>query len=415
MANILIVDDEIGIRELLSEILRDEGHDVLLAENAGAARAIRHEICPDLVLLDIWMPDSDGISLLKEWSANGQLKMPVIMMSGHGTIDSAVEATRIGALDFLEKPIALQKLLSAVKRGLAHRAMPSAPRHPTLAALTRSLALRDPRRRLAQVSESSRSVLLRVGPGSLAELAARSVQNNGGAWLDLAAQTAQLDGEQLTALTGGTVYVPELLRLTRPQRTNLIFLLDRLDRYKLHLVIATEHSREDLLADGWDANLVERLFETSLPMPGLAEIKDDIPELAGLILQQMIESGEVPMRRFSSAVLNMLRTHPWPGGYPELRATVKSLALASLETEITADDASALLVENPSVENGSTLSLDMPLREAREAFERIYFRHHLRREGGNITRLAERTGVERTHLYRKLKQLGLQPQRKGDE
>jgi FixJ family two-component response regulator len=118
MAKILVVDDEVGIRELLSEILRDEGHDVQLAENAAAARAARNAARPDLVLLDIWMPDTDGITLLKEWSAAGQLNMPVVMMSGHGTIDTAVEATRIGAQDFLEKPIALQKLLAAVKRAL---------------------------------------------------------------------------------------------------------------------------------------------------------------------------------------------------------------------------------------------------------------------------------------------------------
>ena len=111
MAQILVVDDEMGIRELLSEILADEGHTVLLAENAAAARNSRSEKRPDLVLLDIWMPDTDGISLLKEWSSAGLLTMPVVMMSGHGTIDSAVEATRVGAIDFLEKPIALQKLL----------------------------------------------------------------------------------------------------------------------------------------------------------------------------------------------------------------------------------------------------------------------------------------------------------------
>lgn len=128
MAIILVVDDEVGIRELLSEILIDEGYDVRLAENAGAARRIRNELRPDLVLLDIWMPDMDGISLLKEWHAAGHLNMPVVMMSGHGTIDTAVEATRFGAFDFLEKPIALQKLLSAVqkhssttRRRLAHR------------------------------------------------------------------------------------------------------------------------------------------------------------------------------------------------------------------------------------------------------------------------------------------------------
>src|SRR5690242_21758960 len=115
---ILVVDDEVGIRELLSEILRDEGYRVAVAENAGQARTWRKQARPDLVLLDIWMPDTDGITLLKEWAAGGQLTMPVVMMSGHGTIETAVEATRIGALDFLEKPIALQRLLATVKRAL---------------------------------------------------------------------------------------------------------------------------------------------------------------------------------------------------------------------------------------------------------------------------------------------------------
>ena len=119
MATILVVDDEMGIRELLSEILSDEGHVVEVAENAQHARDYRLQQTPDLVLLDIWMPDTDGVTLLKEWAAQGKLTMPVIMMSGHATIDTAVEATKIGALNFLEKPIALQKLLKAVEQGLA--------------------------------------------------------------------------------------------------------------------------------------------------------------------------------------------------------------------------------------------------------------------------------------------------------
>ena len=118
MATILVVDDELGIRALLSEILADEGHTIELAENAAQARACRERMRPDLVLLDIWMPDTDGITLLKEWAASGQLTMPVVMMSGHATIETAVEATRIGALDFLEKPVALQRLLATVKRAL---------------------------------------------------------------------------------------------------------------------------------------------------------------------------------------------------------------------------------------------------------------------------------------------------------
>jgi len=124
MANILVVDDELGIRDLLWEILNDEGHSVEIAENAAQARAARLRERPDLVLLDIWMPDTDGVTLLKEWSSTGALTMPVIMMSGHATIDTAVEATKIGALAFLEKPITLQKLLGAVEQGLSRSSAP---------------------------------------------------------------------------------------------------------------------------------------------------------------------------------------------------------------------------------------------------------------------------------------------------
>jgi DNA-binding NtrC family response regulator len=137
MATILVVDDELGIRALLSEILADEGHTIELAENAAQARACRERIRPDLVLLDIWMPDVDGITLLKEWGSTAQLTMPVIMMSGHGTIDTAVEATKFGAMAFLEKPITLQKLLRAVEQGLAKPPSRARPRRSTRRPATR--------------------------------------------------------------------------------------------------------------------------------------------------------------------------------------------------------------------------------------------------------------------------------------
>jgi DNA-binding NtrC family response regulator len=159
MANILVVDDELGIRDLLWEILNDEGHNVEVAENAAQARAARLREQPDLVLLDIWMPDTDGVTLLKEWSASGALTMPVIMMSGHATIDTAVEATKIGALAFLEKPITLQKLLKAVEQGLAR-------------GLARSMAAALPVLTAQQASEaavavaSSAACLAEAGPQS---------------------------------------------------------------------------------------------------------------------------------------------------------------------------------------------------------------------------------------------------------
>ena len=414
MPSILIVDDEVGIRELLSEILGDEGYSIRLAENAAAARAARHAARPDLVLLDIWMPDADGISLLKEWSASGQLNMPVIMMSGHGTIDTAVEATRIGAIDYLEKPIGLQKLLAAVKRALTSQPEGGAK---TVAALTldafpRSAPLRDLRKQLEQICARARHLLLRVGSGSLAELAARSLPGRRlGAWLDLAAINGPLDVELLQKQQGGTVYVPELARLSKPQQKNLAFALDRLERYDLRLAAATDQSPDALEASGWDPALLHRLFEISLPVPSVADVRDDIPELARQLLVHLVEAGEVPNRKLSTAALNILRTHTWPGGYGELRAAVRSLALGTLDEEIDHQDAHRLLEPQPAAHG---LHLDLPLREAREAFERIYFDYHLRLENGNMTRLAEKSGLERTHLYRKLKQLGIQTGRRSE-
>ena len=215
MANILVVDDEHGIRDLLWEILNDGGHQVELAENAAQARAARLRERPDLVLLDIWMPDTDGVTLLKEWSSTGLLNMPVIMMSGHATIDTAVEATKIGALAFLEKPITMQKLLKAVEQGLA--------------------------------------------------------------------------------------------------------------RGTLRQAIAAEAQPRDVV---------------------------------------ILESVEV-----STAV--------------------------------------AAVFQETGPQSSQVFMLDKPLREARDEFEKAYFEYHLARENGSMTRVAEKTGLERTHLYRKLKQLGV--------
>ena len=168
MAHILVVDDEHGIRDLLWEVLNDEGHAVTLAENAAQARAARAAEAPDLVLLDIWMPDMDGVTLLKEWAAGGLLTMPVIMMSGHATIDTAVEATKIGALAFLEKPVTLQKLLSAVEDALKkdepppvasapmklHAAVPAAP-VPAAAQSLQSFSLDLPLRQAKDIFEKA--------------------------------------------------------------------------------------------------------------------------------------------------------------------------------------------------------------------------------------------------------------------
>src|SRR5688572_8481122 len=184
-SDILIVDDEVGIRELLSEILQDEGYRVALAENAGQARAYRQRVQPALVLLDIWMPDTDGVTLLREWGASGQLTMPVVMMSGHGTIETAVEATKIGAFDFLEKPIGLAKLLATIARALKNSSARE-PRRVSLAMLGGSPAVREAERAIELVLAARRPVLLLAAPGTGHDTAARAVATPGAPFLPLA-------------------------------------------------------------------------------------------------------------------------------------------------------------------------------------------------------------------------------------
>ncbi|MGB8544056.1 MAG: response regulator [Azonexus sp.] len=421
MAIILVVDDEVGIRELLSEILIDEGYDVRLAEHATAARRIRGELRPDLVLLDIWMPDTDGISLLKEWHAAGHLNMPVVMMSGHGTIDTAVEATRFGAFDFLEKPIALQKLLSTVQKALKHDTHPQRP-PLTLEAFGRSAFIKEFKRRLEQAAARAPVLLLKGAVGGMAEICARTLQPPRSPWLDLSGVSSALTQEMLEKVNGGVLFVPDLAALGKMQQMNLAFAVDRLERHKLQLVAATVTSLSALAEAGWDSKLLARLGDVWVGMPPLAGHADEVPEIAGLLLTNFVERGEVQPRRFATGALNALRTQPWQNrpeaNWNDLYSLVRNLALTSLDEEISADD--VLRVMPQDEQGGQELAsliplLDQPLREARDAFEKLYFEHHLRIEGGNMTKLAERSGLERTHLYRKLKQLDVRLGKRGEE
>ena len=417
MAQILVVDDEIGIRELLSEILADEGHAVWLAENASAARKLRNEKRPDLVLLDIWMPDTDGISLLKEWSAGGLLTMPVVMMSGHGTIDTAVEATRIGAAEFLEKPIALQKLLATVKKALKHEMAPAkAPL--TLDAFVRSPLIKDLRKRLEQAAAKAPVLLLKSASSAIAELCARSLQAPQAPWFDLSTTNGALSQEMLAKASGGILFAADLASLGKLQQMNLAFALERLEKLNVMLICGTTRPVSALAETGWDPALLARISEVWLALPQLSAHADEIPEIASLLLSQLAERGEVPPRRFSVGALNALRMHRWHGDWPELQTVVKNLALTALEEEIPAEDVARILqTELKEASEAPSLQpfFEQPLREARDAFERLYFENALRLEGGNMTRVAEKSGLERTHLYRKLKQLGIQIGRRGEE
>src|SRR5213083_1813120 len=389
MAQILVVDDEVGIRELLSEILSDEGHQVMVAESAGDARRLRERARPDLVLLDIWMPDTDGITLLKEWAASGQLTMSVVMMSGHGTIETAVEATRIGALDFLEKPIALQRLLATVKRALRNPEATPSPQL-TLAALGRSGVLADAKKRLAQLAQLAAPLMLRGERGMRAEM------------------LAEPPSELLAKAAGGVLFLADLSRLERAEQRHLEFLLPRADKYKARVVSFSPLDVRALVEKHeFDPELCTRLAELTLKLPAVREFAEDVPDLASLMLAQLVEARVCPPRRLAIAALNALRHHSWPGNLAELESVVKDLAFTTLEEEIQLHDVERVLGARGSPGALPEIALDRPYREAREAFERVYFENLLAREHGSMSRVAERSGLERTHLYRKLKALGL--------
>jgi two-component system nitrogen regulation response regulator NtrX len=419
---ILVVDDEVGIRELLFEILSDEGYGVRVAENAQTARAARKEMRPDLVLLDIWMPDIDGITLLKEWAGSGLLTMPVVMMSGHGTIDSAVEATRIGAFDFLEKPISLPKLLATVGKALAGgKTLPKTGL--TLVNLGRARIVQELRQRLDQVVRLRTPVLLIGSTGCGFELCARHLHIPNTPWVvpESVDWLASNPFEPLNEARDGTLFLPEISMLGKAEQKGLLQLLGKLEKFNVRLICAATGPLPAMAEDGrFESAVYHQLSGLTIRVPSLADHPEDIPDIASTLLTQLVDANEVPLRTLTVGALNVMRNLDWPGNLPVLQNVVKTLALTTLGNDISGDDVNRVAREfnlgpREQVTTEVGVSLDLPLRDAREQFEKQYFLHHIRREEGNMSRVADRVGLERTHLYRKLKQLGIRPSGKGED
>ena len=387
---ILIVDDEVGIRELLSEILQDEGYRVALAENAGEARAYRQRQQPALVLLDIWMPDTDGVTLLREWGAAGLVTMPVIMMSGHGTIETAVEATRIGAFDFLEKPIGLSKLLATISRAFKTAAAKE-PRRISLSMLGTSAAVRETERALEALASTRKAILIVGEPGTGHDIAARALQlpdapfvvlENGARFLSNPLALIEEAHE-------GVIYCAEIGQYGKAEQKGLAFLLGKLDKHNVTLVATSAEPLGNLATEGkFDAALLSQLSAAAIMLPPLRTRRDDRGRLAAT----------------------------W-GNLDHLASVIENLQV--VRGDIRIEHVKRLLGEavaqNRAIAPEITARFfDLPLREAREAFERIYFEQLLGREQSNMSKVAEKAGLERTHLYRKLKQLNIRFSRRGD-
>ena len=419
-SDILIVDDEVGIRDLLSEILQDEGHTVTVAENADTARQLRQQTRPAMVLLDIWMPDCDGITLLKEWAKSGQLTMPVVIMSGHASIDTAVEATKIGALDFLEKPISLQKLLSTVDRALKYGQMQAAS-NLSLDKLGNSPVIKELNLQLERAAKIQAPVLLTGESGSPFELVARYFHKSNTPWVEPSKieQITDAPVELLQKANGGILYVGDIAQYSKTVQQGIGFMLSKAERYHVRLVCACSQPLQDMLTDpNQDSKLLNTLSSLMVSIPPLRNQMDDIVFLVDQIVTELAESQKIPVVKFSTAALNALRQYDWPGNLAQLRSVVKSLALTAEKSDVDADAVATILSQftlSQPTEMVGGFNFDLPLRELREELERRYFEYHIAQEGHNMSRVAQKVGLERTHLYRKLKQLGIQFSRRQSD
>ena len=294
-----------------------------------------------------------------------------------------------------------------VKRALRNPESAATPEF-SIAALGRSPALAEAKKRLAQLAGSGAPLLLRGERGMRAELFARMLAAPGAPFLAGGELLSRPPSELLAKAAGGVVFIPDLSRLGHAEQRNLEFLLPRAEKHRVRVVSFSPFDVRTLAEKcDFDPELGARLGELTLKLPSVRDFGEDVPDLASRMLVQLVEARACPPRRFAIAALNALRHHGWPGNLAELESVVKDLALSSLEEEIQLDDVTRVLSARAAPGTLPEVAFDRPYREAREAFERVYFEHLLARENGSMSRVADRSGLERTHLYRKLKALGL--------
>ncbi len=412
MPEILVVDDEPGIRELMREILEEEGYEVRSAENGTTARAALDAKIPDLVLLDIWMPDVDGITLLKEWKSQGRLTMPVVMMSGHATVHTAVEATRLGAFDFLEKPVAYKQLLETVRKAMETRkALPITSGN--LESLGRGEAIKRLTQRLGLAASAGLPVLLLTEPGAGEETVARFLTPPEGAFIqvDEPVMLADRPADLLVRAKGGLVFIPDLAGLSSMQQKGLALLIARRAEFATRVVAACQCPPAQLMAEGkLLRELHDQFAHAVVELPPLRGRREDIPGLAAALLEDACARLLIPPRKFSEAALALLGKHDWPGNLAELDALAGRLALEDGQAPVEADAVEAILGKPAKATGpaGIDLMLHLPLKDARDAFEKAYLEALLEECNWGMSRAAERAGLDRTNLYRKVKQLGIE-------
>jgi two-component system, NtrC family, nitrogen regulation response regulator NtrX len=447
--HILVVDDEPDIRTLVQEILSDEGYDVDVAADATSARESRRLRRPDLVLLDIWMPGEDGISLLKEWQDGGGITCPVIIMSGHGTVETAVEATRLGAYDFIEKPLTLAKLLLSVRRALeADQAQRQNLELEDLAYVSEpigsSVAMQQLRAQARRIAQHDSWVLITGEPGTGKETIARYIHSLSprsdrpivsmtAAGLAREESLAELLGSETSELVqhglleqanGGVFFLDEVADMDLQAQGRLLSALEGQNFLRIggthpvtadvRVMAASQRDlQQEVQAQRFREDLYYRLNVVPLRVPPLREHAEDVPELLSYYADFYCSREGLPYRRFAIAAQNRLRHYSWPGNTRELRNLVQRLLIMGSSEQVTSEEIELALGQRSEQRNDEPQwqhnVFELPLREAREEFERNYLLHQLKQCRGSVSRLSQKVGMERTHLYRKLRALGINP------
>jgi two-component system, NtrC family, nitrogen regulation response regulator NtrX len=451
-SDILVVDDENDIRELVAGILEDEGYRVRKAANADEALAAIQARRPNLVLLDIWLQGSrlDGLQIL-ETVKEQHAELPIIMISGHGNIETAVTAIRLGAYDFIEKPFNTDRLILVAQRALETSQLRrevrdlrtragDADRIVGKATITNQL-----RSQMERIAPTNARILIQGASGSGKELAARGLHalsaRASGPFVVLSAATitpetmeeALFGVEGLDRRTirvgafeeahGGTLYLDEVADMPKDTQAKILrVLVDQnfqrvggATRVSVDVRIISSTSRDlqaEIQAGRFREDLFHRLNVVPLRVPSLSERREDIPELIGHFMEQISVVTGLPRRRIADSAMAVLQSHDWPGNIRQLRNNVERLMILAPgdpEVEITADllpqELGTMVPPTPGRGGGERL-LGLPLREAREVFEKDYLTAQINRFGGNISRTAEFIGMERSALHRKLKSLG---------
>lgn len=445
---ILVVDDEESIRKSLQGILEDEGYRVLLAEDGQSALSVVEEETPDAVFLDIWLPDKDGMIVLEEMR-KGWPMLPVVMISGHGSIDLAVRATKLGAYDFVEKPLSLEKVLLVVRNALRYSSLEQENRwlrqqvSPREEVTGVSLPIQRLREQIRIIAPTSSFVLIQGENGTGKEVVARAIyrqsKRSHGPFVEVNCAAipeelieSELFGHERGAFTGatqmrrgkfdlangGTLFLDEIGDMSLSTQAKILRILQeqrfqrvggsRFIQVDVRVVAATNKNlEEEIKAGRFREDLYHRLNVIPVEVPPLRDRREDIPLLVEEFVEEFCKGRGYPRRQFSDGVMEAFKQYTWPGNVRELKNVVERLLILARSQVVEVADLTPPIWAGPQVVAKPGLQSPQSLKEAREAFERAFLEAKLREYGGNVSRTAEAVGLERSHLHKKLKELGI--------